>query len=250
MHQSPTTRIGARPASNIARGWIHTNAGAHQHLFTRICSWLPPYHVGVERLNFEQHEVPTLFSAALSRGGHGAKRRRLSPSSLTASSHQTSQAPTEPEGANNWMPASLDWMGMELSSKTPVNILNELGPKVFRCYPEFVTTTQEDAVNPYLTTVVMEGIVVARGGFTNKKARNLIGRRPRPHVVFPPRTPCRPPARDSRTWTSVRRCLVSWRRARRSVSSARCCSSHRTPWRAALSFRAKRQRAGCSGRVE
>ena len=174
------------PASNIARGWIHTNAGAHQHLFTRICSWLPPYHVGVERLNFEQHEVPTLFSAALSRGGHGAKRRRLSPSSLTASSHQTSQAPTEPEGANNWMPASLDWMGMELSSKTPVNILNELGPKVFRCYPEFVTTTQEDAVNPYLTTVVMEGIVVARGGFTNKKApTNVVTRLAMNDAVLP-----------------------------------------------------------------
>jgi len=129
--------------------------------------------------------VPTLFSAALSRGGHGAKRRRLSPSSLTASSHQTSQAPAEPEGANNWMPASLDWMGMELSSKTPVNILNELGPKVFRCYPEFVTTTQEDAVNPYLTTVVMEGIVVARGGFTNKKMSRQLAARTALGVLCP-----------------------------------------------------------------
>ena len=202
-------------ADNTAPGWIRhlacaratsatsttaDNRVCYQHLFTRVISWLPPYRVGVEWLKFEQHQVPALFSAALTQDGHGAKRRRLSQS-IANPSREESPAPHASESVGNWMPASLEWMGMELGAKTPVNILNELGPKVFRCYPEFVTTTQEDAVNPYLTTVVMEGIVVARGGFTNKKAsnRNRSGRGPRPPPLLRPAPPAgirstRPPA--------------------------------------------------------
>jgi len=42
---------------------------------------------------------------------------------------------------------------------------------------EIVTTTEEDAVNPFLTTVLVEGIVVARGASNNKKSSRQVAAR-------------------------------------------------------------------------
>jgi hypothetical protein len=59
-----------------------------------------------------------------------------------------------------------------------MSILNELCPKVLACNAEFVVTTQEDPVNPYLTTIVCDGIVVAQAAYISKKhSRQVRARR-------------------------------------------------------------------------
>ena len=57
-------------------------------------------------------------------------------------------------------------------------MLNEYCPKVLKCPVEFVVTTQEDPVNPYLTTIVCEGVVVAKAGYSSKRvSRQLAARK-------------------------------------------------------------------------
>lgn len=51
---------------------------------------------------------------------------------------------------------------IDVTAKQPASILNEYGTKVLKCSPEFIVTTQEDPINPYLTTIVCDGIVVAQ----------------------------------------------------------------------------------------
>ena len=162
------------PEEKLAKGWIRTAAGIYQHLHTRVCSWLPPYIRKCED-TYDQHTPAARFALALDRDEKPARRRRQSCESVVRNSEPKDEA--APKKDDNQLPESLAWSGLEVKGKTPVNLLNELGPKVFRCYPEFVTTTQQDAVNPYLTTVVMEGIVISRGGFTNKKMSRQIAAR-------------------------------------------------------------------------
>jgi len=63
---------------------------------------------------------------------------------------------------------------IDITGKTPVSILNEYCPKVLKCPVEFIVTTQEDPVNPYLTTIVCEGIVVARAGYSSKRTSRQV----------------------------------------------------------------------------
>ena len=168
----------------LAKGWVRTAAGLYQHLHTRVCSWLPPYGRSVEGVD-DFHEVPARFRLTLERDQKPVKRRRVSSEVVPHKSDAERKAEAAAEEAHNWMPDSLAWFGLDVGTKTAINLLNELGPKVFRCYPEFVTTTQEDAVNPYLTTVVMEGIVIARGAFTNKKMSRQIAAREALKVLCP-----------------------------------------------------------------
>ena len=166
----------------LAEGWVRTAAGLYQHLHTRVCSWLPPYGRSVEGSD-DFHEVPAQFRLTLERDQKSVKRRRVSSEVVPPKSDAEPKAAAKE--AHNWMPDSLAWTGLDVRTKTAVNLANELGPKVFRCYPEFVTTTQQDAVNPYLTTVVMEGIVIARGAFTNKKMSRQIAAREALKILCP-----------------------------------------------------------------
>ena len=166
----------------LAEGWVRTAAGLYQHLHTRVCSWLPPYGRSVEGSD-DFHEVPAQFRLTLERDQKSVKRRRVSSEVVPPKSDAEPKAAAKE--AHNWMPNSLAWTGLDVGTKTAVNLANELGPKVFRCYPEFVTTTQQDAVNPYLTTVVMEGIVIARGAFTNKKMSRQIAAREALKILCP-----------------------------------------------------------------
>jgi dsRNA-specific ribonuclease len=166
----------------IPRGWIRTPSGLYQHLHTRVCSWLPPYGRPIEGSD-DSHEVPAQFRRTLERDQKSVKRRRVS-SEVVPHKSDPERKPAAEE-ASNWMPDSLAWTGLDVQTKTAVNLANELGPKVFRCNPEFVTTTQQDPVNPFLTTVVMEGIVIARGAFTNKKMSRQLAAREALRILCP-----------------------------------------------------------------
>ena len=73
----------------------------------------------------------------------------------------------------------------DIDGKTPVNVLNEMCPKVYKCFPEVITETTEDPANPFLTTVIMEGIIVSRGGYSNKKTSRQIAARAALHGLCP-----------------------------------------------------------------
>ena len=48
---------------------------------------------------------------------------------------------------------------------------------MLRSFPEIVTETTEDSSNPFVTSVILDGIVVAKGGFTNKKMSRQVAAR-------------------------------------------------------------------------
>ena len=56
-----------------------------------------------------------------------------------------------------------------LRSVPEVVTLPSYHPQVLRSAPEIVTETTEDSSNPFVTSVILDGVVVAKGGFTNKK---------------------------------------------------------------------------------
>ena len=74
--------------------------------------------------------------------------------------------------------------------------------QVLRSYPEIVTETTEDPCNPFVTSVIMDGVVVARGGFTNKKSSRQVGTLPCRPACRPTLRPSPPPAQ--RVCTEVR----------------------------------------------
>ena len=57
---------------------------------------------------------------------------------------------------------------VDMAGKTPQMILNELCPKVLRLFPEVVTVTVEDPVAPYVTTIICDGLVVAKGSYISR----------------------------------------------------------------------------------
>ena len=194
-----------RNSATLALGWVRTTSGIYQNLYTRVCSALPPY-TRSRTVEERDHDLPSSFRIALERDQKCAKRprlwRRATDAADAADAADAGDAadaapaapaapapPAAPDGAppqtDNWLPASLYWTDLYVQGKSPVNILNELGPKVFRCYPEFPTTTQEDPINPYLTTVLMEGVVIARGAFTNKKMSRQLAAREALRVLCP-----------------------------------------------------------------
>ena len=56
--------------------------------------------------------------------------------------------PSYPTGNYTYFHPGCPHFTVDLRGKTPVAVMNELAPKVLRCNPEFVITTQEDPVNP------------------------------------------------------------------------------------------------------
>jgi hypothetical protein len=49
-------------------------------------------------------------------------------------------------------------------------------PQALFCSIEYVATTEADPTNPFLTCVIVEGVVVARGASTTKKASKAVRR--------------------------------------------------------------------------
>ena len=74
---------------------------------------------------------------------------------------------------------------LDMQGKQPVSILNELAPKLLKCHPEFIVTTQEDPVDPYLCSIICEGIVIARAGYLNKKASRQVAAQKALSVIAP-----------------------------------------------------------------
>ena len=56
---------------------------------------------------------------------------------------------------------------------------------MLRLYPEIVTETTEDPSNPFLTSVILDGVVVAKGGFTNKKSSRQVAARQALAIMCP-----------------------------------------------------------------
>ena len=72
-----------------------------------------------------------------------------------------------------------------LEGKTPVSVVNEYCPAVLSATPEFVVTMQEDSANPYLATIVCEGIVIARGSWHSKKVARQVAAKKAMSVLAP-----------------------------------------------------------------
>ena len=172
----------------LALGWIQLEDGGYQHLFSRVCAPLPPYRLTEQQGAAEHHEASPVWDESL-------RLAKPPPAPRTSASAVPSTAPlpTPPassessrDGAQgSWMPSTLEWTTLDLQDKTPVNILNELVPKVWSCYPEFAPTQVEDPTNPYQCTIVVEGIVIAKGGGTSKKKANQNAARAALHILMP-----------------------------------------------------------------
>ena len=66
---------------------------------------------------------------------------------------------------------------VQVPTKTAVSLLNEVGPKVFRCFPEFATRAQ-DGTDMFVTTILMRGAFVAEATGPSKTiARERASRR-------------------------------------------------------------------------
>ena len=171
----------------LAFGWIHLEDGGYQHLFSRVCAPLPPYRLTEQQGDAEHHDVSPVWHESLLLG-KPPPARRTSASAAPSTALQpapASSASSRDEAPGNWMPSTLDWTTLDLQEKTPINILNELGPKVWHCYPEITTTTEQDPNNPYLCTIVMEEIVIAKGGGSSKKRANQNAARVALNVLMP-----------------------------------------------------------------
>ena len=81
--------------------------------------------------------------------------------------------------------AGCPYFDLDVTGKTPVSVLNEYAMRVLRCPIEFVVTTQEDPVNPYLTAIVCDGIVIARGAYINKKMSRQVASRKALSILAP-----------------------------------------------------------------
>ena len=172
----------------LAFGWIHLEDGGYQHLYSRVCAPLPPYRLTEQQGAAEHHDVSPVWHESLLLGKPPPARRAsasAAPSTALQPAPPASSGSSRDEAPSNWMPATLEWTNLELKEKTPINILNELGPKVWHCYPEITPTTEQDPNNPYLCTIVMEGIVIAKGGGSSKKKANQNAARVALHVLMP-----------------------------------------------------------------
>ena len=185
-------------------GWMlvrHTSGRpCYQHLATKVVVWSRPYAILEEEAHqAAQHEPPRLIRRVLKESVPvpAAKRQRLDDK-LPA------PAPTPvPEASAASAPAaSLDLsrlasagsrifhkgcplFDVDVEGKTPQMILNEFCPKVLRLFPEVVTVTVEDHVAPYVTTIICDGLVVAKGSFSSKKMSKQIAARRALQVLAP-----------------------------------------------------------------
>ena len=176
----------------LAFGWVQLEDGGYQHLYSRVCAQLPPYRLTEQQGDAEHHGVSPVWNESLLLG-KPPPARRTSASAAPSTALQPAPASSEPthdEAPGNWMPATLDWTTLDLQDKdlqdkSPINILNELVPKVWNCYPEFGRTTVEDPDNPYLCTIAIEGIVIAEGGGSSKKRANQHAGRVALNILMP-----------------------------------------------------------------
>ena len=172
----------------LALGWIQLEDGGYQHLFSRVCAPLPPYRLTEQQGGAEHHDVSPVWHETLLLGKPPPVPRASASAAPSTAPQPTPPASSESsrdEAPSSWMPSTLDWTTLALQDKTPVNILNELGPKAWSCYPEFAPTQVEDPTNPYQCTIVMEGIVIAKGGGTSKKKANQNAARAALHILMP-----------------------------------------------------------------
>ena len=201
--------VALAPGFMLVRGHA-SGKPCFQHLQTRVVTWARPYVVP-HAATFEAHEPPRPFARALNivkrqngLNGHmqsrGTKRPPAPPTTAPspAPSLAPAPAPTQSyahastrvktlkpgEPVRMYHPGCPLFDG-DIDGKTPVNVLNEMCPKVFKCFPEVVTETTEDPANPFLTTIIMGGMVVARGSYSNKKTSRQIAARAALQVLCP-----------------------------------------------------------------
>ena len=74
---------------------------------------------------------------------------------------------------------------VDITGKSAASVLNEYAITVLKCPVEYVVTTQEDPVNPYLTAIVCDGIVIARGAYGNKKMSRQVASRKALSILAP-----------------------------------------------------------------
>ena len=172
----------------LALGWIQLEDGGYQHLYSRVCAPLPPYRLTEQQGAAEHHEASPVWHESLLLGKPPPApptSESAAPSTAPQPTPPASSGPSRDEAQGSWMPSTLDWTTVDLQDKTPVNILNELGPKAWSCYPEFTPTQVADPTNPYQCTIVMEGIVIAKGAGSSKKKANLNAARAALHILMP-----------------------------------------------------------------
>jgi hypothetical protein len=90
-----------------------------------------------------------------------------------------------PSGQKRFFHPGCPAFDIDTTGKSAAGVLNEFGVKVLKCQIEYVVTTQEDPVNPFLTTIVCEGIVVARAGYSNKKMSRQVASRKALSILAP-----------------------------------------------------------------
>ena len=123
--------------------------------------------------------------AAASAVGGGAPVGESVPSGRPATLPMVPLREVGPSGQRRAYHHGCPFFDIDITDKPPASILNEFCSKVLRCAPEFVVTTQEDPVNPYLTTIIIDGIVVARAGFSNKKMSRQVASRKALSILAP-----------------------------------------------------------------
>ena len=174
----------------------------YQHLFSKVVVWSRPYSVPHEQ-SLERHEVPRLLRTAVKavQRSQGAKRPLPAEQPPQAQTQLSVARPASKMARNSKCePVRVEHTGcpqfdIDIAGKTPVMVLNEFCPKVLRCFAEIVTETTEDPANPYLSTIVVDGVVVARGSFSNKKASRQV-----PPRRAAPRCAASPPGAPGAAW--------------------------------------------------
>jgi hypothetical protein len=159
----------------------------YQHLLSKVVVWSRPYLVPHEQ-PFKMHTVPPpIFKAvAAVQRTRGTKRPQPPPAAAPSKAPMPAigwraaggKARREERGEPvRVFHAGCPMLEIDISGKTPVMVLNEFCPKVLRSFPEVVTETTEDSSNPFVTSVILNGVVVAKGGFTNKKMSRQVAAR-------------------------------------------------------------------------
>ncbi len=173
----------------LAFGWVQLEDGGYQHLYSRVCAQLPPYRLTEQQGDAEHHGVSPVWHESLLLGkpppARPAPPAPPAPSTALQPAPPASSESSRDEASVHWMPATLSWTTLDLQDKSAVNILNELVPKVWDCYPEFPVTTEEDSDNPYLCTISVEGIVIAEGGGSSKKKAKQHAARVALNILMP-----------------------------------------------------------------
>ncbi|KAL3900777.1 MAG: hypothetical protein SGPRY_012393, partial [Prymnesium sp.] len=159
------------PSHPLPPGWVvvphESGRPCYQHLPTKVVSWAPPYAVPEEEVDVSRHHVPPKMLSALQGipSHRAAKWQRVQQPPPAGATATPLSEPRERVAHRGCPPFDI-----QMEGKSVVNILNEFCPKVLRCFPEIVSVTSEDPTNPFLTSVLVDGVLVARGRASSKKA--------------------------------------------------------------------------------